>query len=301
MTSTTPSRNPDNYCYRHPDRQSFVLCQRCLRTVCPECQTQASVGVICPQCLKEQRKNRTPAQKRAARRWGRGGGSVLSSFGSGDTKVMTALFVVTAVVYLLQMLGSVVPGFRIESWLLFWAPLIYPDASGTFQPWRILTAAFVHSSFWHLALNMLALWMVGRVLEPLLGSGRFLATYLLSAAGGSVAVALLSFGTPVVGASGAVFGLFGALVVIGRRAGANMTGMLVVLGINLVIGFLPGMNIAWQAHVGGLAVGALVGLILTRTRRRTQRGLQIGLLVGLGVVLVAALAIPPLTGFVTLT
>ncbi|WP_221584646.1 rhomboid family intramembrane serine protease [Microbacterium sp. G2-8] len=303
MTSTSYPDNPDNYCYRHPDRRSFVLCQRCTRTICPECQTQASVGFICPECMKEQRKNRTPAQKKAARRWKRrsGGGSALASFGSGDTKVMTTIFIVTAVVYLLQMLGRVVPGFDVQSWLLFYAPYLYPELLGTFQPWRILTGSLVHSSFWHIALNMLALWMLGRSLEPLLGSGRFLATYLLSAAGGSAGVALLSFGTPVVGASGAIFGLFGALLVVGRHLGANMTGLYVVLGINLVIGFIPGMGISWQAHVGGLVTGALVGLVLTRTRRAKQKRLQIGLLCLVGALIVAAFLVPPLTGFVSLT
>lgn len=295
MTSPSHTENPDNYCYRHPDRQSFVLCQRCLRTICPECQTQAAVGVICPECMKEQKKNRTPAQKRAGRRWGRGSGPV-AAMGSGGTRAMTTIFIVTAVTYLLQMVSMVAPGFQVQGWLTFYAPYIYPE-SGTFQPWRILTAAIVHSGFWHVGLNMLALWMVGRVLEPMIGSGRFLATYLLSAAGGSVAVALLAFGTPVVGASGAIFGLFGALLVIGRSIGANMTGLYVVLGINLVLGFIPGMSISWQAHVGGLAVGAFVGLILTRTTRRAQRRRQIALLVLVGLALVALLVVPPLTGY----
>ena len=120
----------------------------------------------------------------------------------------------------------------------------------------------MHDGFWHVGLNMLALWMIGRSLEPLLGRGRFLTLYLLSALGGSVAVALLSFTTPVVGASGAIFGLFGALIVIGRHIGANIAGIAIILGINLVIGFIPGFNVSWQAHVGGLVVGALVGLHL---------------------------------------
>jgi hypothetical protein len=100
----------------------------------------------------------------------------------------------------------------------------------------VLTAAFVHSGIWHVGLNMLMLWMVGRALEPMLGTGRFVATYLLSAAGGSAGVALLAFATPVVGASGALFGVFGALLVIGRSLGANMTGLYITLGINLVAG-----------------------------------------------------------------
>ncbi|GGO63817.1 rhomboid family intramembrane serine protease [Microbacterium nanhaiense] len=284
--------NPDNYCYRHPDRQSFVLCQRCTRTICPECMTPASVGYICPECMKEQKKNRTPAQKRAQRRWGSGPRAGAVSSGSSSSRGTTAIFIVTAVVYLLQMLGSVVPGLEVQRWLLFWEPFLIPSISGTFEPWRVLTAAFVHGGLWHVALNMLTLWMVGRALEPALGTWRFVATYLLSAAGGSAGVALLGFATPVVGASGALFGLFGALLVIGRAVGANLTGLYITLGINLVLGFLPGLNIAWQAHVGGLAVGALVGYIFTKTRRPARKSLQIGLLILVGVAIAAALALP---------
>lgn len=286
MTSNSYTQSRDNYCYRHPKRQSFVLCQRCTRTVCVECQTQASVGVICPECMKEMRKNRTPAQKRARRSWGRGSGGATVSFGSSSTRGMTTIFVVTAVMYLLQLLGGVVPGLNVEGWLMFYAPAMYVE------PWRILTATFVHSGFWHVGMNMLALWMLGRSLEPLLGTWRFVTTYLLTAVGGSAGVALLAFSMPVVGASGAVFGLFGALLVIGRHLGARMTGIYIVLGINLVLGFVPGFNIAWQAHVGGLVIGALIGLIFTRTRRPNQSRMQIGLLVGVGVLLVGLLLLP---------
>ena len=292
MTDTSGASfrdNPDNYCYRHPNRQSFVLCQRCTRTICPECMTQAPVGYICPECMKEQRKNRTPAQKRAEKRWGTGSRAV--SFGSSSTRGTTTIFVVTAVVYLLQMLGSVIPGFDVQNWLLFWEPVTLHE------PWRILTAAFVHGGIWHVALNMLTLWMVGRSLEPALGTWRFVTTYLLTAAGGSAGVALLGYWTPVVGASGALFGLFGTLLVIGRAVGANLTGMYITLGINLVIGFIPRMGIAWQAHVGGLIFGLIIGLIFTRTRRPKQKGLQIGLLCGVGAVIAVLLAVPPLTGF----
>jgi membrane associated rhomboid family serine protease len=150
----------------------------------------------------------------------------------------------------------------------------------------------VHDGFWHVGLNMLAVWMIGRSLEPLLGHARFLALYLISGLGGSVAVALLAFGTPVIGASGAVFGLLGALLVIGRHIGANITAIAILLGINLVIGFLPGRGISWQAHVGGLVTGALIGLIYARTRTRRLRALQILLLAALVAALGALLLVP---------
>lgn len=289
MTTSDFRRNSDNFCYRHPDRQSFVLCQRCLRTICAECQTPAAVGVICPECLSDQQKNQSSAQRKAERRWSRP--QPVAAY-DGRPLATYAIIGVTALVYVI----TLIPGFgqTVEDLLLFWAPLLYPQLSGTFQPWRLLTAALVHSSIWHIGLNMLALWMIGRSLEPLLGRWRFVALYLLSALGGSVAVALLSFGTPVVGASGAIFGMFGALLVIGRHIGANIMSIAVVLAINLAIGFIPGFNVSWQAHVGGLVVGALVGFVFTRTRSTQKRRLQIWLLVAVAVGLLGLLLIPPL-------
>ncbi|MCE7481574.1 rhomboid family intramembrane serine protease [Microbacterium profundi] len=292
MTTPEFTSNRDNFCYRHPDRQSFVLCQRCMRTICPECQTQAAVGVICPECMKAERGSRTPAQKRAQRQWGgrsRARGS-LTAVQSGRPMMTYAIIAVTAFVGLLQL----IPGFDVTGLLLFHVGYLFPDLSGLpFQPWRLITAVLVHSGIWHIGLNMLALWMIGRSLEPMLGRWRFLALYVLGGLGGSVAVGIISPGTATVGASGAVFALFGALLVIGLHLGANMTGLFVLLGINLVIGFVPGFNIAWQAHVGGAAVGALVGLIVLRTRKRSQRKWQILLLIALAALLLAAVFIVP--------
>ena len=292
MTTDDFQRNRDNFCYRHPDRQSFVLCQRCLRTICPECQTPGAVGVICPECLREQQKGQSPAQRKAERRWSRPRAVAVS-----DTRpvVTYAIIGITAFVYLLTLIPGI--GDAIQTALMFVAPTLYPNffpQLGVFDPWRVLTVALVHSSFWHLGLNMLALWMIGRSLEPLLGRSRFLALYVLSTLGGSVAVTLLSFMTPVVGASGAIFGLFGALLVIGRHLGANIAGIAIVLGINLAIGFLPTFNVSWQAHVGGLVAGFVVGFIYTRTRAARQRGLQIALLATVAVVLIALFFVPVL-------
>jgi membrane associated rhomboid family serine protease len=289
VTADDLARNRDNFCYRHPDRRSFVLCQRCLRTICPECQTPAAVGVICPECLRDQQKAASPAQRKAERRWSRPRALTVAD---SRPVVTYAIIGITVLVYLLTLIPGI--GGAIEDAFAFYAPLIYPGLTGYFEPWRLLTAALVHGGFVHLALNMLALWMIGRSLEPLLGRWRFLTLYVLSALGGSVAVALLSFTTPVVGASGAIFGLFGALLVIGRHIGANIGGIAIVLGINLVIGFLPGFNISWQAHVGGLLVGLLVAFIFTRTRAPRQRVLQIALLVAVTAVLVALLFVPAL-------
>jgi membrane associated rhomboid family serine protease len=292
VTTDQFQRNRENFCYRHPDRQSFVLCQRCLRTICPECQTQGAVGVICPECLRDQQKAQSPAQVKAERRAARPRAVTVR-----DTRPLATYVIigVTSAAYVL----SLIPGFGVllQNSLAFLAPLLYPELSGASQPWRLLTVTLVHSGFWHLGLNMLALWMIGRSLEPLLGRTRFVILYLLSALGGSVAVTLLAFATPVIGASGAIFGLFGALLIIGRHIGANISGIAIVLAVNLVIGFIPGLNVSWQAHVGGLVTGLLVGFIFTRTRSAAQRWTQIVLLSLVGAGLLALLLVPPLFYF----
>lgn len=265
-----------NFCYRHPDRQSFVLCQRCLRTICGECQTPLPVGVICPECLAEQRQAAKANVTRMPRR--------RPSGIDGKPVVTYTLVIVTSVFYLIGLIPGV--GLYVQNLLAFYAPLAY------LQPWRLLTVTLVHASIFHIAFNMLALWALGRSLEPLLGRWRFLALYLLSALGGSVLTALLAPTTVVVGASGAVWGLLGAMFIIGRHLGANVTAIAVLLGINLVITFLPGSNIAWQAHIGGGLVGALIGVIFARTRKIRQRALQIWLLIAVGVGLIGLLAVP---------
>jgi len=291
MTSSEFASNRDNFCYRHPDRQSFVLCQRCMRTICPECQTQAAVGVICPECMKTERQNRTPAQKRAARRWGTRSAGTATVVRSGKPVVTYALLAITSFIGLVQLIPGL--GDQVTGMLLFAGPYLYPDLFPyPFEPWRLLTAVFAHGGFIHLALNMLALWMLGQSLEPMLGRARYLALYLISGLGGSVMVAVLAPTTPTVGASGAVFGLMAALLIIGRHIGASVTGILVVLGVNFAFGFFIG-GIAWQAHLGGAIVGALVALILTRTRKRSQRTVQILLLAAVVVVLIVVVAFVP--------
>jgi membrane associated rhomboid family serine protease len=270
-----PAPERSNFCYRHPDRQSFVLCQRCGRTVCGECQTPAPVGVICPECMREQRAT-APRTKPAVLTRAR------SAAGRGAPVVTYSLIGITVAVYLLQL----VPGLAITDRLLYAGVYSIP---GNFEPWRMLTSVFVHSTglIFHVLLNMYTLWIFGQLLEGLLGRWRFLSLYLISGLAGSIGV--LWLGDPrtgVVGASGAIFGLLGAFLVIQRRLGGDATQLLILLGINLVIGFIPGFNIAWQAHLGGLVGGALVGLIFVETRKRDQRGLQVGLLVGLTVVLI---------------
>lgn len=162
------------------------------------------------------------------------------------------------------------------------------------EPWRIVTHLFAHSPafpFLHLLFNMLTLFMFGRVLEPLLGRLRFIALYFLSGFGGAVAVLLLAPGTAVLGASGAIFGIVAAYFVIQRRLGFSNPTLLIIIVVNLAIGFFPGSSISWQAHVGGLIVGAAIGLIYIRTRSRAQRTLQVILIAVVAVALAAIIAV----------
>ncbi|SFR55874.1 Membrane associated serine protease, rhomboid family [Microbacterium azadirachtae] len=288
MTTPEFHANPDNFCYRHPGRQSFVLCQRCMRTICPECQTQAPVGVICPECMQDQRRSQTPAQRRANRRWG---ARSMTAVG-GRPLVTYWILGITSVVSLLQMVPGI--GGPITLALQFAGAYLYPHLSGLpFEPWRMLTVLLVHGGFLHLGLNMLALWMLGQQLEPLLGRAKFLTLYLVSGLGGSVAMALIAPGQPTVGASGAIFGLMAALLIIGRHLGANVVGILVILVINFAWGFFVG-GIAWEAHLGGIVVGALVALIyINASRRGNARFWWIGLVAALVLVLLVVVAVVP--------
>ncbi len=252
-----PSADAPPVCPRHPDRVAYVRCQRCERPVCPQCQRPAAVGIQCVDCVKGQ----AGTVRRARTVFG-------GSAGVAERPVIT-----------MSIIGLCVAAFGLQL-------VVPPDAFGQdfttrfmfepdlalSEPWRFLTAAFLHSPTFvlHIAFNMYALWLVGPYLESLLGQARFAAVYLLSALGGSVGVLLLaspaqdssSWVRPVVGASGAVFGLWGALIVINRRMGRDNAGMIALIVINGVIGFLPNLNIAWQGHLGGLVTGSVAAAVI---------------------------------------
>ncbi len=169
----------------------------------------------------------------------------------------------------------------------------YIPAATLAEPWRMLTASLLHDTSFlpHLLFNMYALWLLGQALEPALGRIRFLAVYVVSALGSSVAVLLMAapenggaWVTPVIGASGAIFGLFGALFVIFRRLGRSTKQILIIIGINAVLGFLV-PHVAWQAHLGGLITGALLGVVLAYAPRNRRTVLQVGGIIAVVVLL----------------
>jgi membrane associated rhomboid family serine protease len=275
--TNAPSRS-DNFCYRHPERQSYILCQRCGRTVCPECSVQAAVGVHCVECAARDRRE-APKVKR-------GRPAFLRGLTGSDAPVVTyAIIALCLVVFALQSIPVI--GGTITGALQFAPVYVMPIPGAPFEPWRMLTSVFTHGGIFHVLLNMYTLFIFGSALERGLGRWRYLALYLISGLGGSVAVLLL--GSPlqaVVGASGAIFGLMGAFFVINRHLGGSSVQLFVLVAINLAYGFfVPG--ISWQAHVGGLVVGALVALIFVRTRAIRQKRAQVLLVSGVAVALVA--------------
>jgi membrane associated rhomboid family serine protease len=175
--------------------------------------------------------------------------------------VTYTLIAACVVIYLVQQAD---PGFTARFALI-------PAAVKDGEYARLITAAFLHASVLHLATNMISLLIIGTPLERVLRPARYLTLYLLSALGGSLlSVALSPEFSIGVGASGAIFGLFGALVVLRKQIGADTGGLAVLIGLNLVISFaVP--NISWQAHIGGLVTGVLVALVMAaidRSRRR---------------------------------
>ena len=201
---------------------------------------------------------------------------------SDQPRVTLSLIMINLVIWLLQ----VVPGSTVTTTLLY-APLLT-----VIEPWRMITAGFVHSpdSFWHILLNAYSIYIFGRVIEPMLGPARFLALYLISIFGGSAMVLWLSEPVvPVVGASGAFFGLMGAYLIMLRAIGDN-SGLLVgLIAVNLAFGFLvPG--ISWQGHLGGLLAGMAVTSVYARTRYKSGFSQKVQVLGVVGLIALTTVA-----------
>lgn len=249
-------------CYRHPDRQTYVRCTRCNRFICPECMRDAAVGHQCVDCVGEGMRTVRPVKKL--------------------TPVVTyALIGVNLLVFALQMAS---PGLQRAFGL--WSPAV---ADG--EMYRLLTSAFLHFGLTHLAFNMLALYFVGPPLEVALGRARFLTLYLVSALGGSVLVYLLTLNALTAGASGAVFGLFGATFVVGKRLNMDVRSVMAIIVLNLAFTFIiplfTSQNISWQGHIGGLVTGALVAAAFVYAPRAQRTLVQAGATVAILVVFLA--------------
>lgn len=240
-------------CYRHPDRETGISCTRCERPICPECMIDASVGFQCPECVRGGSGTGHGPAANAPR-------TIAGGVVAADPYLVTKILIGINVTVFLAVF--IFPGTVIQLELLgrYREQVGWPlEGVSTGEYYRLLTSAFLHTALWHIFGNMLALWFIGGPLEQALGRARYLTVYLLSALGGSAVVYLLTEpNVATLGASGAVFGLLGATLVLFRRMKYEMRPLITMAVFMLVLTFAPGLNVSWQAHLGGLVTGALV-------------------------------------------
>ena len=292
---------PTTTCYRHPDRETGVACSRCGRPICPDCMTPTSVGMRCPECSQQKTKVRTPSY---------------AGTGSGTARATLVLIGINVVVFLFEILGGS-GAFSVTGSAVFNDGALCGNAigdggfcAGNGPPlisdggewWRILTSGFLHAGLIHIGVNMFALYILGQVLEPAIGTARFVAVYLVSLIAGSVGALLLTDPhTFTIGASGAIYGLFIATLLIARHRGfsqvAQQLGFWLVL--NLVFTFsVSGVSIG--GHLGGMVGGALGGLLVIGAERRLSGRetlpAELGLLAGLGVACFVAAVVVATSG-----
>lgn len=271
------------HCYRHPDRETRVSCSSCGRPICPDCMTPTPVGMRCPECASQRTKVvRNPT----------GTPSGFAAFPA--TYVLIAINVV---VFLIELAGgsgglSVGVGSKVFREFALFGPSV---AEGEW--YRLITCGFLHVSLIHIGFNMFLLFVLGRLLEPALGTPRFLALYFASLLAGSLGVLVLDPNAVTVGASGAVFGVAGAVFVIARGRGmdtlAGEIGFLIVF--NLVWSFI-GKNISVGGHIGGLIGGVICALIVVAGEKgmlgRNRLPVELALIIAVGAIaFVASLAI----------
>jgi membrane associated rhomboid family serine protease len=274
------------YCYRHPDRETGLSCSECGRPICADCATFAPVGIRCPEHAGTTQRAVTRIRPKPVRR---APGVALATGDAPITKFLIAINVAIYLVGAAQGGGLSDPGASINR-----AGSLYQHAVlfGPWVPhgwWRLVTSMFLHENLLHIGFNMVALYLIGTPVEQYLGRARYVGLYFVSGLAGAAGALLQSPTTPVLGASGAIFGILGAMLILewqitGRLAGNAMTWIV----INLVISFaIP--NISWGGHVGGLIGGILVTLAYAgwRERGRAAYG-HLGAVGILGLVLVAA-------------
>ncbi|MBF6173574.1 rhomboid family intramembrane serine protease [Nocardia blacklockiae] len=236
---------PAPTCYRHPDRATGLACTRCGRSACPECLRPASVGQHCVDCLRQGQADVRPVRTVA-------GAPAVQRATPYVTYLLIALNVAIFAITAAQA-NSVADNQRSR---LFHDWVLAPPAVADGQWVRVLGAGFLHYGPIHLLVNMFALYILGRDCEMVLGRLRFVTVYLASLLGGSAAVMWLAQDTATAGASGAIYGLFGAMTVILLRLRQSPVQMLVLIAVNVLISVsLPGISL-W-GHLGGLAAGTL--------------------------------------------
>jgi membrane associated rhomboid family serine protease len=235
-------------CYRHPDRETAVSCSNCGRPICSDCMRGTPVGIRCPECAGQRTRVTTPA------------------FMMGnEPRVTYAIIAINVAVFALtnQLGGG--GGFgggslnALGNRLALWGPAVQ---NGDW--YRLITSGFIHYGFLHIAFNMYALYILCSALERYVGSVRFALIYFLSLLAGSFGALVATPHAQSAGASGAIFGVMGALLVLERQRGMALLGGSIggLLVINLVFTFaVPGISIG--GHIGGLLGGIATGLVLS--------------------------------------
>jgi membrane associated rhomboid family serine protease len=277
-------------CYRHPGRETYISCQRCGRPICPDCMRDAAVGFHCPTCVAEGAKSM------------RAGRTAYGGQLPGNAALTSQVLIgINAAVWLLIM----VTGGNSSLWVgrlallpddALWrhsateVVLIHGVAGGAW--WQLVTSMFTHVEIWHIGFNMLALWVLGPQLELALGRVRFLALYFGSGLAGSALVYWLApTNQSTLGASGAIFGLMGALLIVALKVGGNVQSLLGWIGINFLITVAGRGYISWQGHLGGFLGGlALAAILVYAPRERRSMWQTIGVCVVVAAILVAIVA-----------
>src|ERR671934_892123 len=251
-------------CYRHPDRETYLACSECGRPICAECMTPAPVGQRCPE--HSGRPQGVRRMTRGARR------SAFEGTGALVTKTLIGINLLVYLITITQGTGINSPGGS-----LFTKWYLYGPAVANGDWWRLITCTVLHASLLHIGFNMYFLWFVGAPIEYALGRGRFLLVYVVSGLAGSAGALVVNPQTPTVGASGAIFGILGAALVMERQRnfvlGGSALGLIV---INLILSFVLA-NISIGGHIGGLIGGILCTLVLSRFGRGHAAYSRVGL------------------------
>ncbi len=262
-------------CYRHTGRETWIRCQRCERPICPDCMLPAAVGFQCPECVKEgartTRQARTPYGGRRP---------------EGGPVVTWTLLVLNALVFLAIGVTGGSSSRLVTTLGLLPSGGYFADPSSAGQAyfargvsegavWQLVTSTFTHVQVWHIFFNMLVLYLLGPQLELVLGRLRFALVYVLSGLVGSATVYWLAPASSLtIGASGAMFGLMGALLVLALKVGGNVQGLLTLLAVNGVITVLGAQYISWQGHLGGLVGGLALGAVMVYAPRERRTSVQ---------------------------
>lgn len=275
-------------CWWHPNRPTGLSCTRCERPACPDCLREASVGFHCTDCVQTGHQQ-DRVQQRQYRDAGYGARTIAGARPPRTAVVTPILLALNVVIFFVTVAQSGSLADNNFSSVFQFGELWNPATLAGNEWWRILTSGFLQFGLFHIAANAFSLWFMGRPLETLLGRVPFVALYFVSMLGGSAANLVFSDldAVPVVGASGAIFGLIGCYTVIVIKLKLNPTWLLIILALNVYLTFsVPGISIL--GHVGGFAAGLLVTVALLYAPQKDQLKWQIG---GIAIVVVALIGL----------